>query len=142
MFNSTSCLFPAYQFEVAFNLAATESQTSIPLEVMTRCYGKQTPIAPHAQRALLASQKEAKLEKGKGKGKGEGTDDSKSKPKTDNGKAKGKPKTTKKSKPNPETGASGPDPEAERKDAKPKSQTATEYSKAKRCFMDAFLNSI
>lgn len=127
----------AYQFEAPFSLAAAGSETSIPQAVMTRCYGKQTPIAPHSQRALLAAQKDAKLElKGKGKGKGEETDTSKSKPK------KNKTKDTKKkgdSKSKPATGASGVHgPEDEPREAKP----MTEYSKAKLRFMDEFLNSI
>lgn len=45
--------------------------SEIPVEVAKRCFGKQTPITPHSQRLLVASAKEAKVEKGsKGAGKG------------------------------------------------------------------------
>ena len=48
---------------------AGEPSSSIPPVVIMRCFGKQKPLAPHAQRLLLASRKEAKAPKAKAKGK-------------------------------------------------------------------------
>ena len=48
---------------------AGEPSSSIPPVVLMRCFGKQKPLAPHAQRLLLASRKEAKAPKAKAKGK-------------------------------------------------------------------------
>ena len=52
-----------------FHIAPKEPISGIPGEVLKRCFGKQTPCTPHAQRLLVAATKEAKAEK-KGQGKG------------------------------------------------------------------------
>lgn len=59
--------------------------SGIPAEVTHRCTGKQAPIAPHAQRLLVASTKAAKTQ-GKGaKGKPKAKGKSKAKPKKGKG---------------------------------------------------------
>ena len=69
-----------------FEIAPREPVSGIPGEVLKRCFGKQAPCTPRAQRLLVAATKEAKVEqkqnKGKGKGKGKGGGDSKKQPKT------------------------------------------------------------
>ena len=66
-----------------------EPVSGIPASITHRCTGKQAPIAPHAQRMLVASTKAAKTQGVTEKGK-----PSKPKPKA-KGKAKGKPKKDK-----------------------------------------------
>lgn len=53
-------------------------QSSIPVQVLKRVFGKQKPVTPHAQRLLVAARKEVRAPKpkassgGKGKGRGKG----------------------------------------------------------------------
>lgn len=91
-------------------------------EILRRCSGKQTPIAPHAQRLLTAAKKEVKLGKGKGDGKGRGK-----------GKGNSKGKTQKKAEPKQKPKGS----DSKSKPSKPPS----EYAKAKADYMAKFLDS-
>ena len=62
----------------AFQLDIAKPVSGIHPAVLKRCAGKQQPVAPHAQRLLVASRKEAKAPKtektkgGQAKGKGKG----------------------------------------------------------------------
>lgn len=69
---------PNKTVEAEFSLDVATPQSSIPAVVLTRVFGKQKPITPHAQRLLVAARKEARAPKpktsseGKGKGRGKG----------------------------------------------------------------------
>lgn len=92
-------------------------------EIKRRCFGKQTPITPHAQRLMVASVKEAKAE---AKGKGKSNDDGQKKSKKKNNKdSPSKSKAKAKAKANKKT-----------KDAEPKKKTP--YAEAKIAFFTKF----
>ena len=70
-------------------IPTTTPVSKVPPAVLTRCFGKQTPVAPHAQRLLAAARRESNVPtkgkakakakakasaKGSGKGKGKGKD--------------------------------------------------------------------
>ena len=116
--------------EEPFDLKVGTPVSSLPPEVIRRRTGKQSPVAPHAQRLLVAHAKEAKAElKGSGKGnKGTGKGKGKSK-----GKGKGKAdKVNKKTNPKAKAKAKAdPKPKAEPKQKSP-------YASAKAVFMDKF----
>ena len=122
-----------------FDLEATKAPGSaIPAVVLTRCFGKQTPVTPHAQRLLVAHAKEVKQEKkvekekksAWNKGKGHG-----SKVEQGAGAKKEKKNASKKKNANPE----------DSKDSSGAAETApktkTPYALAKDQFMDKFLAS-
>ena len=100
--------------------------SSIPPEVLHRVVGKQTPVAPHAQRLLVAALKEAKIN-------GTGGDGGNKLAKADKGKPKAKAKaktTSKKTIPVPKAAA-------EKKPPREK----TPYTLAKDAFMSKLLVS-
>ena len=71
--------------------------STIPPAVLTRCFGKQKPVTPHAQRLLVASRKESRTPAGKAaaKGKGKGNKGKGGKGKSGKGKGKGATKDVK-----------------------------------------------
>ena len=61
-----SKLAPLSEAPFELDLTSTPIESSIPVDVLRRCSGKQAPPAPHKQRLLVAAAKEAKAEaKGK-----------------------------------------------------------------------------
>ena len=96
--------FMLYSSKASYELPLPAKPVStIPADVLKRCFGKQKPSNPHSQRLLVASAKEAKLDgkSGKGKGSGKGTRKGKGstkgkkvQPKKVKAKAKAEPKNT------------------------------------------------
>ena len=80
--------------EAEFTLEVAKPVSTIPVQVLKRCFGKQKPVVPHCQRLLVAARKEVRAPKakakakasakGRGRGKGKGGKAS--------GRGKGKPK--------------------------------------------------
>ena len=56
-----------------FDLEVKVAKTSLPQKVLETCLGKQRPMTPHAQRLLVAAQKEAKIEKAEAKSRAKDT---------------------------------------------------------------------
>ena len=104
-----------------FQLDIGKPVSSIPPAVLKRCFGKQKPVVPHAQRLLVAARKDAKAPASKG----------------DGGKGKGKSKSKSKS----GKGGAAPKAKAKVKAAKSKDDTDTKsaYAVAKANFMKALL---
>ena len=111
--------------EAAFHLEVKVPSTTVPTDVIKRCYGKQTPIAPHKQRLLVASSKDATIENAKEKPQ---------KAKKTTTKSKGKGKGDAKSKKVTPPKSAPPDGEVA-----PKSKTP--YAEAKSVFINKFLDN-
>ena len=101
----------------------------MPTDVIKRCYGKQTPIAPHKQRLLVASSKDATIEATARNAK-----DKPQKAKKTTTKSKGKGKGDAKSKKVTPPKSAPPDGEVA-----PKSKTP--YAEAKSVFINKFLDN-
>eukprot|EP00435_Cladocopium_sp_Y103_P049236 s1600_g14.t1 len=107
--------------------------SAIPPEVLKRCFGKETPVTPHARRLLVAHAKEAKQEKKAEKEKNRETTKKKAEREKKCEKTKEPKVEQKKSKAKAKPKESKVDPGVE-----PVPKTKTPYALAKERFMEKF----
>ena len=113
--------------EAPFTLDPNGQVAGVSSEVLRRCFGKQSPITPHAQRLLVAASKEAGVPKPAA-------------PKT-KAKAKAKPKAAPKGKTGKEKASQEKSKGGKEKATKAKSREKTPYALAKDAFMAEFLGA-
>ena len=78
--------------EAEFTLEVAKPVSTIPVQVLKRCFGKQKPVVPHCQRLLVAARKEVRAPKAKAKASAKGRGRGKGKGGNASGRGKGKPK--------------------------------------------------